>query len=262
MLLMASLSTFAQNETWTVVGAADIINGTSSWDLNNNDNNMTYNAATQRYELTVTGCGLVKDKYEYKFAKDHSWDVAYPQEGNNSLEITETGTYTILFYYEPDQGLGDDGGAVATRTGDYTPPTTLTLTVAGSSVELFGTSWDPKNTANDMTQVSGTTYQLVKKGVTLAAGTIEYKITKDHDWGTNWPSNNASFAIEADGTYDVTFTTDSSTRQVSAVASVATGISELSSDRTAAVYYNLQGVRTTRATKGLYISNGRKVIVK
>ena len=43
----------------------------------------------------------------------------------------------------------------------------------------------------------------------------------------------------------------------------ATGIREQVSDVTlGGSYYNLQGVRVDRPTKGVYIQNGRKVIVK
>lgn len=389
MTLLAAASSFAQDEVWTVAGNANILNGSSSWAPANTENDMTWNAENERYELVVTDCGLEAGSYEYKFVKDHAWTVSYPDgSGNLTLTIPTTGMYTITYYYEPDTGLGDEGDAEAVRTGDYTPSTEVVLTVAGSSVPLFGTSWDPTNTDNDMTLVSGTVYQLVKKNVVLGKGTIQYKVAKDHDWGSAWPSNNASFAIPEDGTYDVTFTFDYSTKAPSAEAvfagsaqvdhywtiagssigsdananlqdpvfglswdptledndmtenadgtwtlvksgvevgsndlffkacfdhdwSVAwgeladeqgnvgnasislrpgkyditftliltegeeqvtaraipldggeTAISEVDNDRPATVYYNLQGIQTNRLQRGLYITNGRKVVIK
>ena len=388
MTLLAAASSFAQDEVWTVAGNANILNGSSSWAPANTENDMTWNAENERYELVVTDCGLEAGSYEYKFVKDHAWTVSYPDgSGNLTLTIPTTGMYTITYYYEPDTGLGDEGDAEAVRTGDYTPSTEVVLTVAGSSVPLFGTSWDPANVDNDMTLVSGTVYQLVKKNVVLGKGTIQYKVVKDHDWGSAWPSNNASFAIPEDGTYDVTFTFDYSTKAPSAEAVFAgsaqvdhywtiagscigadakagledaifgltwdpsleennmteqadgtwtlekkgmrfgggevvfkacydhswetswgapadeggnianatitlpagmvdiefvlyldegeehvearlpgqeggTGITELDNDRPATVYYNLQGIQTNRLQRGLYITNGRKVVIK
>ncbi|MBQ7631207.1 MAG: hypothetical protein IJS82_00390 [Paludibacteraceae bacterium] len=83
-------------------------------------------------------------------------------------------------------------------------------TVAGSSTDLFGTSWDPSNTANDLTLTEGTTYQLVKEGVALPATTIDFKICEDHGWTTSYPHENYSLVISESGSYDVTITFDAS----------------------------------------------------
>ena len=66
----------------------------------------------------------------------------------------------------------------------------------------------------------------------------------------------------------MTFTLDltEGAEKVSAVAKNlsgdSTGIDELNNEQPATVYYNLQGIQTNRLQRGLYITNGKKVVVK
>lgn len=93
-----------------------------------------------------------------------------------------------------------------------------TYTVAGSSEVAFGSTWKPENTANDMTLVDGV-YTLVKEDVILPAGTVEYKVCKDHGWATCWPAGpNAQLAITETGKYTLTFTFVEATGAVNASA--------------------------------------------
>ncbi len=68
---------------------------------------------------------------------------------------------------------------------------TTVYTVVGSPIEVFGSSWDLDDTANNMVkQADGTyrkTYQL--DGTKYP---IEFKIVKNHSWGSGseWPSSN------------------------------------------------------------------------
>ncbi len=369
----------ASAQTYTVAGNAAILNGTASWDEKNTANDMEA-VSDDTWQLVVENCQLEADNYEYKVCVDHSWAVSYPAD-NAVLTIEETALYTVTFTLE-DTGLGIDVDAVATKTGDWTPTGAVTLTVAGSSVALLGSNWDPTDTNNDMTLVGDDIYELKKLGVELGKSIIQYKVAKDHSWGSAWPSNNASFAVPEDGTFDVTFTFNYATKspsvdivktgsavidhtwtvaggvagtesgettlfgpfwdaanadndmteqpdgtwtlvkenvqlddvtyafkacydhewtlnygdpeaadgnasleiaragvynvtftldltegaeKVSAEAQSldgSTGISELSNEAPATVYYNLQGVRTSNLQRGIYIANGKKMVVK
>ena len=83
-------------------------------------------------------------------------------------------------------------------------------TVVGTPEAVFGTVWDNDNDSNDMTwnRVSGC-YELEKNGCELAAGTeIQYKIVKNHYWGTTWPEENLVYRIERSGIYSLKFTFD------------------------------------------------------
>ena len=94
-----------------------------------------------------------------------------------------------------------------------------TYTVVGGSEAIFGSAWAPTLEANDMV-ADGTVFKLVKEGVELPAGIIEYKIVEEHAWTKSYPqSGNASFNIAKSGKYDITFTLDlAATPEYSVVA--------------------------------------------
>lgn len=94
---------------------------------------------------------------------------------------------------------------------------TDTWTVAGSNTAVFGTSWDPANTANDMVLVDGL-YQFVKEDVAVAKGSIGFKVCKNHAWGEAYPSSDYLLNIAEDGAYDITITFNESTKEITAVA--------------------------------------------
>ncbi len=66
-----------------------------------------------------------------------------------------------------------------------------TYTVAGDSEYLFGTTWDPTNTANDMVLVESSEdqYQWVKSDVALPAGPFNFKVCEDYAWSVTYPAN-------------------------------------------------------------------------
>ena len=210
--LLTAIGASAQT-TYTVAGNAAILNGNTSWAPTNTANDMIDNG-DDTWTLVVENCGLeAGTNYEYKVVVNHSWTESYPAD-NAVLTVPETAMYTVTFTLE-DTGLGIDVSAEAVKTGSYTPGVSL-WTIAGSSVALFGTSWDPTNADNDMTVQSDGTFKLVIKNKTLPKGTIQYKVAKDHDWGTAYPSSNASFAIPEDGEYNVTFTFNETTHALNA----------------------------------------------
>lgn len=92
-----------------------------------------------------------------------------------------------------------------------------TWTVAGEPAALFGTTWAPSNTANDMTNVGGTKYIFFKKNVTVT-GNASFKVCKDHAWATAYPSDNYNLNCSS-GTYDFLITFDSNSHDVKGVYS-------------------------------------------
>ena len=81
-------------ETWTVVGAEGLMG--TGWDLNNKENDMALQA-DGTYKLVKENLTLAVGNYEYKAAKDRGWDVAVPQQGNQTLTISKAGKYTVTF---------------------------------------------------------------------------------------------------------------------------------------------------------------------
>lgn len=70
---------------------------------------------------------------------------------------------------------------------------------------------------------------------------------------------------KGNGIWELTFTFNQATKEVSATAvpSVTDGISQIASDiKTKKVIFNLQGQRISAPKQGVYIINGKKVVLK
>lgn len=131
-------------------------------------------------------------------------------QGNSEKSFKFSGTvgqtYTITF---------NPTTLKAKVEGYVEPITEFTYTVAGKNeIDIFGTEWDPSNTANDMTlDATDGLYKLEKKNIEITAGyNLEYKVVQNHSWGTNWGQTpngqNQNYYFEENGTYDLTFLFD------------------------------------------------------
>ena len=262
MLCFVTLTLQAQT-AWTAAGSSTIFG--SHWDETDTNNDLI-DKGNGIWELTKTDCILEKNvKYELKVLKNHNWAESYPQT-NYVFTVEETGTYNVTIQFNENTY---EVGVITKKTGDAVIGE-KTWTVAGFGV-ILGIEWDPKATENDMIkQDDNVTYILTKTDLTLAIGTYKYKICANHGWAENYgdendPEGNASIYIEEDGIYDVTFTFNQVTKEVSAkaVLSVTDGISQIASDiKTKKVIFNLQGQRISAPKQGVYIINGKKVVLK
>jgi len=211
----------AEGDEWTIAGSADVLG--SSWNISDESNNMTVGEDGFTYTLIKENVTLGKGTYEYKVVKNHSWNNEnYGAEGklggdNCKLEIAEDGVYNVTFTF-----VNDDSHALsakAEKTGSAVVE--KTYTVAGSPATLFGTAWDPTNTANDMTLADGV-YTWSKSDVELAAGDVEFKVVVNHSWdvsyGQNGGGSNYVLKIEEAGIYTVAITFDAETNVPAAVA--------------------------------------------
>lgn len=131
-------------------------------------------------------------------------------------DIDTTSTYAILNnnagsqnQANPPSGWASNSDSYIIHSGSTWETVTSyfgTWTVAGEPTSLFGTSWSPTETSNDMT-FSDTENAFVKTytGVSLEAGTVQYKVVKNHDWSNgSKPSSNKTYTISEAGTYNVT----------------------------------------------------------
>jgi len=143
---------------------------------------------------------------------------------------------------------------------------------AGTDDVVFSKAWDPTLEDNDLTKGEDDIFTLTKKGVVLEAGTIYYKVVKNHSWDTNWGFGgaDADYIVYEAGTYDITFKfnpdalLDNGYNLTCEVKeSSATGIVDIANSNTeGAAIYTLQGVRVNKIQKGLMIINGKKVIIR
>ncbi len=205
---------FAANaQTYTVAGSAAVLNGDASWAQANEANDMTTEDGTV-YTLTISGINVETGTYEFKVVQDHEWTNCWPSS-NYVITISETAKYDIVYSFNADT---KEIGVVATKVGDFDGSTDKIYTVAGSAAVL-GSSWGQTDTNNEMVKGEDGIYRLVKENVELTSGTTyEYKVVVNHDWGTAYPSVNATFTVSEDGKYNVTFTFDESSKVVNAIA--------------------------------------------
>lgn len=251
-------------KTWTVAGFGTILG--IEWDPKATENDMIKQDDNVTYILTKTDLTLAIGTYKYKICANHGWAENYgdekDSEGNASVFITKDGIYDLTFTFNSKT---HEVSCDATRKADAIIE--KIWSVAGSE-GLFETAWDEQSTANEMTKQKNNIYVLVKKGISLNAQTYEYKVCANHDWTESYgenPIDNATLTIEEDGIYDVTFTFNSVTKEVSATAvrTDTDGISQIAGDVKAKnVVFNLQGHRVSTPKQGVYIINGKKVVVK
>ena len=262
MLCFVTLTLQAQ-DVWTAAGSSTIFG--SNWNETDTSNDLT-DKGDGIWELTKTGCILEQNvKNELKVLKNHSWAESYPA-ANYVFTVKETGTYSVTIQFDANNF---EINVKTTKTGDAVIGE-KTWTVVGFKA-ILGKYWDETATENDMIkQEDNVTYILTKTDLTLALGTYKYKICANHGWAENYgdendPEGNASIYIEEAGTYDVTFTFNQATKEISATAvpSVTDGISQIASDiKAKKVIFNLQGQHISAPKQGVYIINGKKVVLK
>ena len=253
-------------KTWTVAGSPEILG--KDWDETATENDMIKQEDNVTYILTKTDLTLALGTYKYKICANHGWAENYgdekDSEGNASVFITKDGIYDLTFTFNSKT---HEVSCDATRKADAIIE--KIWSVAGSE-GLFETAWDEQSTANEMTKQENNIYILEKKGISLNAQTYEYKVCANHGWAESYGADplgidNAILIIPEAGTYDVTFTFNQATKEVSATAvpSVTDGISQIAGDiKTKKVIFNLQGQRISTPKQGVYIINGKKAVLK
>ena len=112
-------------------------------------------------------------------------------------------------------------------------------TVAGNSTAVFGSEWAPTDKANDMVKQEDGSYKWEKTGLQLAAGTIAFKVCKDHAWTEAYPGDNYELAIPETAEYTITITFEPENENK--VSAVATKTGEAEVDPTAAVRGGFNG---------------------
>ena len=169
----------------------------------------------------------------------------------NATKITldiNAGTLTIA---------GAEGGAIQIST----------WTICGVG-ELVGDAWDPASTANVMTESNGV-YTLTKEGVALTtdfltdAGSATetpgygYKVAANGKWGiSEFPaSGNQFLVVDTDGTYNVTFTWNPASQELSAVATPAatTDLEDVDAEDAIIAAYDITGKPVAADAKGIVI---------
>lgn len=201
-----------------VVGNGAICNG-ESWNNSSTTNEMTTNDNGTTYTFTVTGCELeVNTNYEFKIVEQGTWDAYYDNNGGNaSFTVDATGIYTIVFTLTwSNKSLN----ITKTKTGDIV--VSHIWSVVGDEA-ILPNNWSTSDTSTEMTETATAgVFSYSRSGINLAAGTYGFKILADHDsnYGIAYPANNYELNIPTTGEYDLTFTFNYNTNEVSATATL------------------------------------------
>ena len=202
-----------QEDTWTVAGSSTVAFGTS-WDPTNTANDMVkQNDGTFKWEKE--NLELADGSVNFKVAKNHSWDEAYPSQ-DYKLAIDATGIYTITITFEPDNS--NKVSATATKTGEAVVVPTVVMhgTFVSSDwadTEAFAKAEDKKTASLKLT---------------LAAGDIEFGMKLDGAWKANGAtitrenastslasgSGNMHLTADVEGDYTFTYTYETQTLAV------------------------------------------------
>lgn len=213
----------------------------------------------------------------------------FPNMPQSAIEYFETGYYkTILPVTVGDDGVLTIGVKKDTRenAGDWVVFDNFRLRYLGdgsiktmSILGDFTGGWDMEKAA-DMTQSTENpaiwTLEIQDFEVKYEEGQTErkyeYKATANHTWGLyELPAegnNNWIFGETRDykaGIYDLLFTVDTENHSLTLVPTfdeLATSINEMKANSKQGTIYNLNGQKVQKAQKGLYIVNGRVVVVK
>lgn len=130
-------------------------------------------------------------------AEAQSWDTGVKELG--AIAVPAAGTYKVKL-----TNATQWSEAVMNSITFAAPAPEHTYTVAGDNTDLFGTAWAPANAANDMVLQEDNTYKWEKADLTLAVGTIEFKVCEDHAWTNCWPAQNYQLSIAESGIYTIT----------------------------------------------------------
>lgn len=161
--------------------------------------------------------GEVKNNLSYNTKSHRSGPTLTDNITGNPLFVDAANGDFTLATGSPALTAATDGGAVGDPRWVAAPAPAHTYTVAGDNTTAFGTAWASSNEANDMALVEGL-YKWEKTDLTLAAGTIEFKVCEDHGWDVAYPGSNYQLAIPEAGIYTITITFNPDTKDVAAVA--------------------------------------------
>lgn len=271
-----------------ICGSASLFG--SSWG-NTDPNNLMEQLGNGLYTKTYTHVALDAN-VEYKYVIGGSWEEDYPQgisTKNRVLYIDEPGYYNVTFNYS----LSDKETEVKAEKVGELPDEDPSLFILG---EANGNGWDPsvgvamvykdnKFTAEDVTfkgeSDEGVSYfSFTKKlagnsedwaaienyryGAVTEDGTDFWVLPEQYGQELSLTKGKVAFRIEA-GVYKLVADLTSLNLVITKTGEISdnpNAIATVEVETQNTVYYNLQGQRVAAPNKGVYICNGRKVILK
>ncbi len=280
-------------QTYTVAGcykvgeseAASFLGAT--WNPAHSENNMTRNN-DGIYELEFKDIDLEPGSIVYKVAVGNAWTTAYPAE-NQTWDVKEAGTYDIIFTFDPiskdvacnlaiKKEISSAGYATYYSSYDIDFASAgLTAYIAnlnGNTVTFTPIDDAPLNTGvllkgdegayklpiitTSTTKVTGNILIGTVSGTTAPAGSF---VLLNGSEGVGFYKTNNAFTVGANTAYIEALPNNA--RFIGFNLDEATAIEGVAAEKANnGEIYNLQGQRVMKAQKGLYIINGKKMLVK
>ena len=190
----------------------------AAWDTESTTN--TLEIKDGKYYRTYTNVQPQEENIELKAYNktNDKWFGNTKDGGNVKFNMKAAGDFTVVLDVNADFTAGNvwiEGDNVQMVYPEPEQPVTdVTWTVAGDNVTLFGASWDPSVTANDMVKGDDGLYKWEKIDAELAQGEIQFKVVKNHAWGEEYPSSNYNLTIAEDAKYTITITFNPETKEV------------------------------------------------
>lgn len=258
-------------------GSAGLLNGVN-WGVELPDAEANKLVAEDEGYYTLTIKGVEAGSYNFKFAANGSWAK---QWGAGAQTAVENGVAlaAVEGSNPPNFDLVLPKGAIydVTLTLDImdtsAPTVTAEWVVAGTaeikddvySIAGAMNGWSETDTETEMVQTAENVYSHTFTG--LAAGTYEYKVVVNHSWtgayGGSYAGqegDNASFTIEEPSDVTIILDLTSATPELKVNTTVSVGIQSLEAARRSEAIYTLSGQRVSKAVRGIYVINGKKVV--
>ena len=104
--------------------------------------------------------------------------------------------------------------APTTEAPTTEPATEVSYVVAGSSVKIFGETWKPAETANDMTKGEDGNYSITYKNVE-PEDDVQFKVVENHSWDNPaYGKGSGNFTFNVKTACDVTITFNPETKEI------------------------------------------------
>ena len=182
------------DDVYSVAGSIDEL---GKWDATSVATEMT-KGDDGKYSFTTAI--TAQNDVLFKVVKNHSWDTAYGDNGNNvSFNVTKDCDVTITF---------DPATEEITVTGEgVEQPKVLEIESMravgnGEGNWLNGVAWDPANDANLMTKVADGIYEITFENVGASFG-YDVKCAANGSWAANWGvPKNSGFKPESGVQFD------------------------------------------------------------
>ncbi|MBR5086629.1 MAG: hypothetical protein IKX31_06455 [Muribaculaceae bacterium] len=274
----------AEEHTYAVCGTpAALLGMENDWDPVAAPE-MTLNEETGVYEWTSAETALEAGNVEFKVVQDHSWDVCYPID-NYVVPVEAAGNYTLSVTYNPETNEVN-----ATLEGTPLPPEPNDEITEAYLVGTFN-NWNQDENGGRVVfeDVDGV---LTADGVEFEAGAEFKVIVPTEDGGWTWLGgedangigyflinsdlmevpitlvDGANFRMENAGTYKFEILAS----QLAKAGSYALRVTESQPNAIETIvtnkvdnnWYNLQGQKFNGmpSVPGIYINNGKKVVIK